>query len=354
VIEVLGGELAALFALDRYEELFQDDPENWCQLALSAPERSLLDLLEQQLPRRQRLFDETFYQLDRLLDVNHPELDSVAGRVQKAQTEQRTRLANFQRGEWFNQTLILELKCPECSDSNEYKVRQVAVSPGGKADDMLLADEFPCASCGGWVDLEFTAGVHLAITAELLKMASEGGKERAGQSKTLITAEAPYYGKRLPVGEVVSRCKESVANNPNNISDWLRLGFCYHQVLSRPRQGLGYVERALALEPNAVEGVFQKANAMAMQGDKEEAFHLLEQALESKEHWRFFLTDVASSAQLTAQFARLYNELLGGLGKTDRARLHASFLGTSKKVGRNEPCPCGSGKKYKKCCLAKQ
>jgi len=23
----------------------------------------------------------------------------------------------------------------------------------------------------------------------------------------------------------------------------------------------------------------------------------------------------------------------------------------TKKVGRNEPCPCGSGKKYKKCCL---
>lgn len=21
------------------------------------------------------------------------------------------------------------------------------------------------------------------------------------------------------------------------------------------------------------------------------------------------------------------------------------------KIGRNEPCPCGSGKKYKKCCL---
>lgn len=25
-----------------------------------------------------------------------------------------------------------------------------------------------------------------------------------------------------------------------------------------------------------------------------------------------------------------------------------------KKIGRNEPCPCGSGKKYKKCCLNKQ
>jgi len=23
------------------------------------------------------------------------------------------------------------------------------------------------------------------------------------------------------------------------------------------------------------------------------------------------------------------------------------------KIGRNEPCPCGSGKKYKKCCIKK-
>ena len=23
----------------------------------------------------------------------------------------------------------------------------------------------------------------------------------------------------------------------------------------------------------------------------------------------------------------------------------------TKKVGRNDPCPCGSGKKFKKCCL---
>jgi preprotein translocase subunit SecA len=26
---------------------------------------------------------------------------------------------------------------------------------------------------------------------------------------------------------------------------------------------------------------------------------------------------------------------------------------SGQKVGRNDPCPCGSGKKYKKCCLAK-
>ncbi len=29
---------------------------------------------------------------------------------------------------------------------------------------------------------------------------------------------------------------------------------------------------------------------------------------------------------------------------------HETFVRTTAKVGRNEPCPCGSGKKYKKCC----
>jgi preprotein translocase subunit SecA len=26
---------------------------------------------------------------------------------------------------------------------------------------------------------------------------------------------------------------------------------------------------------------------------------------------------------------------------------------SGEKIGRNDPCPCGSGKKYKKCCLLK-
>ena len=54
-------------------------------------------------------------------------------------------------------------------------------------------------------------------------------------------------------------------------------------------------------------------------------------------------------------------ELAGGLGEHEEELLHDAFetrLGmvpapaVSVKVGRNDPCPCGSGKKYKKCCGA--
>jgi len=31
---------------------------------------------------------------------------------------------------------------------------------------------------------------------------------------------------------------------------------------------------------------------------------------------------------------------------------HGPMPAKSEKIGRNAPCPCGSGKKYKKCCGA--
>ncbi len=29
------------------------------------------------------------------------------------------------------------------------------------------------------------------------------------------------------------------------------------------------------------------------------------------------------------------------------------YVRSGKKIGRNDPCPCGSGKKYKHCCMNK-
>jgi len=48
-----------------------------------------------------------------------------------------------------------------------------------------------------------------------------------------------------------------------------------------------------------------------------------------------------------------WDGLLGDEKKKDiRMKLHEDSHITVEKVGRNDPCPCGSGKKYKKCCGA--
>ncbi len=352
VIVAVGEDAAAAFALDRYDDLMTEYSDYWCRLASAAPDRHLFDLLEKQLARQQRLFDDTFYFLARLLDVDHPQLDAVRERIGRRRAEQQSRMAAFERGDWFQDSLDLALRCPECGDVNEYRVRKIAVDPAEAGGNMQLAQEFVCASCGAWADFEFTGEAKLAVTAELVKLAADSDAGLAGRSNVLVRIEASWNGKVLPVGEVISRCKAAVAQDPSSFAHWVRLGYCYHQSLARPRLALKYAEQALNLEQNAVEAVIQRADALVLQGQDEQAFDLLDKALASKDHWRFFLADVATPAQLAARFAQLYNELLQRLGRTDRPVLHASFLGAGKKVGRNDPCPCGSGKKYKKCCLA--
>jgi preprotein translocase subunit SecA len=39
---------------------------------------------------------------------------------------------------------------------------------------------------------------------------------------------------------------------------------------------------------------------------------------------------------------------------SEKSEAAKPFVRTDKRVGRNDPCPCGSGKKYKKCCGAGQ
>ncbi|MCA9049860.1 MAG: SEC-C domain-containing protein [Planctomycetaceae bacterium] len=41
----------------------------------------------------------------------------------------------------------------------------------------------------------------------------------------------------------------------------------------------------------------------------------------------------------------------GGYEAGSEKRAVDPIVNAQPKVGRNDPCPCGSGKKYKKCCL---
>jgi preprotein translocase subunit SecA len=42
-----------------------------------------------------------------------------------------------------------------------------------------------------------------------------------------------------------------------------------------------------------------------------------------------------------------------GTGAASKAEVKKAPVRKEKKAGPNDPCPCGSGKKYKKCCMQK-
>ncbi|HEY2409968.1 MAG TPA: SEC-C metal-binding domain-containing protein [Polyangiaceae bacterium] len=120
-----------------------------------------------------------------------------------------------------------------------------------------------------------------------------------------------------------------------------------------------------------LEDYFQReptmaANSLANYGD-ERALPLLERAI------REFEPDWTSAFSLTGlgDLTEAYERIAGSLSDSLHARVGAlreqraietqrvraaaaaeAATATRPKVGRNDPCPCGSGKKYKKCCLA--
>ena len=52
---------------------------------------------------------------------------------------------------------------------------------------------------------------------------------------------------------------------------------------------------------------------------------------------------------VTEDFAKDFRK--NKLEQQAKQMLAAKKPRTNTKIGRNQPCPCGSGKKYKKCCL---
>ena len=55
-------------------------------------------------------------------------------------------------------------------------------------------------------------------------------------------------------------------------------------------------------------------------------------------------------ANKDVNYSRSEGEAFGRQGQTGGQSEVETFVRQERKVGRNEPCPCGSGKKYKQCC----
>ena len=89
-------------------------------------------------------------------------------------------------------------------------------------------------------------------------------------------------------------------------------------------------------------------------------------AMQDKPEWEQFQNpwDFYSPAQIEERCQRWATELQAPIEDDDLDELDdvepnfgtsfsvdTPFIRAAPKVGRNDPCPCGSGKKYKKCCL---
>ncbi len=91
---------------------------------------------------------------------------------------------------------------------------------------------------------------------------------------------------------------------------------------------------------------------------RKEAYEMFQEMLqgirEETLRWVFFLEPVEEK-EVRARASRVVIvDRDGGNSQDERRPARTQPARSRRKVGRNDPCPCGSGKKYKKCCMLKE
>ena len=85
---------------------------------------------------------------------------------------------------------------------------------------------------------------------------------------------------------------------------------------------------------------------------KEEGYQMFEamiQAIREETVRRMFLVQLRPTQEVKRE--RVAKET--GTGAANNAQVKKQPVRKEKKAGRTDPCPCGSGLKYKKCCMQK-
>ena len=153
-------------------------------------------------------------------------------------------------------------------------------------------------------------------------------------------------GEVVPMVLALQRLQERAVANPDDTHLNIKLGLAL-STINRPRAAIRNLQVAIRAYPKALDVILLLARLHLQVEEPQVAFDLLSQSLAAPGEWLRLTTSEASSQA----FAELYNDLRRQLLKTDVPALHPAVLEPPAKVGRNDPCPCGSGKKYKKCCL---
>lgn len=347
----------------RFEDLFIVVPESLLNAIGKIGAREFREPLGRELREGEVQAEETFAFLCALHGADDPRLPAI----RKRQTERSRRMAEMadHPADVRQDHLDMALKCNGCRRTYTYAVRAITVdpeTPEGEDLQPFIRDRIRCKGCGREDDYTLAPMGHLALTAQLAILV--GRMEQEGPAAAL---EGPLYlrrmvvsdGRRMNPREARRDYEERIARRADDPG--LHIG--YGNVL-RVLGELGPAEaayrRALELDPRAIEAAVGLGQAAEEREDLAAAKEAYRAGLALGRGARFY--HVRDRRQLMEGLERALENVQGRLAfrppdPVPAQRALEALAEQSRgepKVGRNAPCPCGSGKKYKKCCLPKE
>jgi tetratricopeptide (TPR) repeat protein len=346
-----------------FDELFILVPQTLLEAVSNIGAREFLDPLSRELREGESQAEEIFALLCDLHGIRDPRIPAIRER----QAERLRRAAEFaaQPLSARQDHLNLTLQCNACRRSYTYPVKAVYVDPDipeGEPPQPFIKDRIRCKGCEAEDDYTLTPQGQLALLAELAPLTARmetEGPEAVAEGPLHLMRLGLSDGRRLNPREARRDYEARLAQRPDDPG--LHIGYAnILRFLNEGELAETAYRRALELDPCAVEGHAGLGQLAEERGDLANALSAYKQCLALTRKARFY------HVRDRREFIRGVKAARDGIEAVRATRLPDTVPAQARletlvaqdrggpKVGRNAPCPCGSGRKYKKCCLPKE
>ena len=320
VLSCIGGAATAEFVAERWpaERADYESLRRLCDLAHAVGALSLVPLVEREIGRRIPFVDDTVLTLSALHGVVRDDRDLLSTRVREAESETAARARRLgEGGVDAADAVVLSLRCAACGDESLHDVPYVWIDAAKDARDAYPGGDVLCRSCGEPGPFSLTPLAWEALVTYMLAVL-EADRDDRTVPKTLRPARIPVSGRgELGPGRAIEVLVERTAARPEDPGPWRELAAAY--------RSLGAVTAADAAS----------ARSRALAPDDEPAG-----------------STASTAAPVAVPAADAAPADVSPVGVAPPGAPAQPGLRLVGKVGRNEPCPCGSGRKYKRCCGA--
>lgn len=355
ILEGLPCEESIDLVLNHWLPLSEEHPDWLLNVVESLCDKRFIPLLRKELREGEHEEGEVFRLLCLINGVKDPELKRIEQEREERRLQQEMIAKAIDAGDYralLYEPIDVSLRCRSCKGVFHYRVYKIQVVMD--TQDIIIADTIICKKCGAVEHYEPENDLNLAVLARLAMLnALDDDEEPDFDRLTIVpTKTISALGEGLSTKELFERYEKKLAKEPDN-PEFL-LG--YANLLTRTKRAqdaLPFYERALERDPLAVEALGSLGDYAFFKGELEVAFEYFSKAAQilDKGHYYRTQTDLDRFKEATLDRLAEVSEQLGR-----KTPFHTPFVvkAAQKKVGRNDPCPCGSGKKYKKCCLIKE
>lgn len=355
VVRKIGGPKVAQLVDEYFDDLWPENKEMLLEVIEAVPDQKLMERLAPKTNKGQFLIDRSYIILNKLLGHESLEVDSLTKKLYKHEKKKQDYRKLIEKGPLIATVrpyIDVELKCRNCGDQNTYKVKQIMVSHK-KNSPPYIAEEITCVNCNKISEFDFTAQGLMAIMAETLRLGLfEAGEERekAMEKGPIKYMATKMKGKEIGLEEGIQAYLSAIENDPADPDNYVGLGNVYRNT-NQYAKAEGYFRKTLEIDPSYMEPYYCLALIARTRKDYKSAFQWLEKGRKYIQTAKYRKEFDMEKTAFARDYAALYNEVMEKSGKRGVA-LHPGIFHA--KLGRNDPCPCGSGKKYKKCCLKQQ